>query len=87
MVGGLAASLIDDTALPNKAKHSVGVAPQYPTALGKTANCQTLVSITLARDEGPVMVGRRLPAIRQAILDRIVKPQTRRCPRCRASQA
>jgi len=87
MVGGLAASLIDDTALPKTGKHAVGVAPQYPTTLGKTANCQTLVSITLARDEGPVMVGLRPPASRQVILDRIVKPQKRRCRHCRASQA
>ena len=29
-------------------------------ALGKNANCQTLVSLTLARDEVPVMVALRL---------------------------
>jgi SRSO17 transposase len=52
--------IIDDTALPKKGKHSVGVAPQYATSLGKNANCQTLVSTTLARDEVPVMVGLRL---------------------------
>jgi hypothetical protein len=28
--------------------------------LGKTANCQTLVSLTLARGEVPTMVGLRL---------------------------
>ena len=52
--------VIDDTALPKKGTHSVGVAPQYASALGKTANCQTLVSLTLARGEVPVMVGLRL---------------------------
>jgi SRSO17 transposase len=52
--------IIDDTALPKKGRHSVGVAPQYATSLGKNANCQTLVSTTLARDEVPVMVGLRL---------------------------
>src|SRR4051794_38668506 len=46
--------VIDDTALPKKGKHSVGVAPQYATVLGKQANCQTLVSVTLARREVPV---------------------------------
>jgi SRSO17 transposase len=43
-----------------KLQHSVGVAPQYASALGKTANCQTLVSLTLARGEVPVMVALRL---------------------------
>ena len=52
--------VIDDTTLPKKGTHSVGVAPQYASALGKTANCQTLVSLTLARGEVPVMVGLRL---------------------------
>jgi SRSO17 transposase len=46
--------------MPKKGKHSVGVAPQYASALGKTANCQTLVSLTLARGEVPVMVALRL---------------------------
>src|SRR3954449_13332957 len=52
--------IIDDTALPKKSEHSVGVAPQYASTLGKTANCQSLVSCTLARGEVPVMVGLRL---------------------------
>ena len=56
LVGGSDAVLvIDDTAVPKKGQHSVGVA-----ALGKTANCQTLVSLTLARGEVPVMVALRL---------------------------
>jgi SRSO17 transposase len=61
LVGGDDAVLvIDDTAIPKKGTHSVGVAPQYASALGKTANCQTLVSLTLARGEVPVMLGLRL---------------------------
>ena len=36
------------------------MAPQYASALGKNANCQTLVSVTLASGEVPVMVGLRL---------------------------
>lgn len=52
--------IVDDTALPKKGRHSVGVAPQYASALGKNANCQTLVSLTLASREVPVMVGLRL---------------------------
>jgi SRSO17 transposase len=61
LVGGKDAFLVvDDTALPKKGQHSVGVAPQYATVLGKNANCQTLVSLTLARREVPVAIGLRL---------------------------
>jgi SRSO17 transposase len=61
LVGGSDAVLvINDTAMPKKGTHSVGVAAQYTSALGKTANCQTLVSLTLARGEVPVMVALRL---------------------------
>jgi SRSO17 transposase len=61
LVGGSDALLvIDDTAIPKKGTHSVGVAAQYASALGKTANCQTLVSLTLARGEVPVTLALRL---------------------------
>lgn len=61
LVGGKDAVLvIDDTAMPKKGERSVGVAAQYASALGKTANCQTLVSLTLARREVPVMIALRL---------------------------
>jgi hypothetical protein len=61
LVGGSDAVLvIDDTAIPKKGTHSVGVAAQYASALGKTANCPTLVSLTFARGEVPVMLALRL---------------------------
>jgi SRSO17 transposase len=61
LVGGEDAHLIvDDTAIVKKGKLSVGVAHQYCGELGKTANCQSLVSLTLARDEVPVAIGLRL---------------------------
>src|SRR2546430_1258202 len=61
LVGGSDAVLvIDDTAVPKKGKHSVGVAPQYASALGKNANCQTLVSPTLAHGEVRLVVGRTI---------------------------
>ena len=52
--------IIDDPALPKKGRSSVGVAPQYAGVLGKNANCQALVSVTLARREVPVMIGLQL---------------------------
>lgn len=84
LVGGEDAVLvIDDTALPKKGNHSAGVAPQYASALGKNANCQTLVSLTLARHEVPVAVGLRLFLPESwtsdpARLDRAAVPKDRR---------
>lgn len=61
LVGGTDAVLVvDDTGVPKKGTLSVGVAPQYCGELGKQANCQSLVSLTLARHEVPVPVGLRL---------------------------
>jgi SRSO17 transposase len=61
LVGGPEAVLvIDDTALVKQGRHSVGVKRQYCGQLGKRANCQALVSLTLARAEVPVGVGLRL---------------------------
>jgi len=73
LVGGLRSWLIvDDTALPEKGTYSVGVAPQYASSLGENANCQTMVSLTLAAHEVPVMVGLRL-----FLLDSWIADQTR----------
>ena len=61
LVGGPDAVLvIDDTALPKKGTHSVGVTSQYAGVLGKKANCQSLVSLTLAKHEVPVPIMLRL---------------------------
>jgi SRSO17 transposase len=61
LVGGPKAALVvDDTAPPKKGTLSVGVARQYCGQLGKRANCQALVSLTLAGREVPIPVGLRL---------------------------
>jgi SRSO17 transposase len=61
LVGGPEAVLVvDDTALVKQGRHSVGVKRQYCGQLGKKANCQSLVSLTLAGAEVPVGVGLRL---------------------------
>jgi len=61
LVGGPGAVLVvDDTALVKQGRRSVGVKRQYCGQLGKKANCQALVSLTLARAEVPVGLGLRL---------------------------
>ncbi|HEY5678156.1 MAG TPA: IS701 family transposase, partial [Myxococcales bacterium] len=61
LVGGPDAVLVvDDTALVKQGRRSVGVKRQYCGQLGKKANCQALVSLTLASAEVPVGVGLRL---------------------------
>lgn len=93
LVGGRDAFLIvDDTALPKKGTRSVGVAPQYASALGKTANCQTLVSLTLARGEVPVSFALRLFLPESwtddpARLDKAGVPQGWRTPRSKPEMA
>jgi SRSO17 transposase len=61
LVGGPDAVLVvDDTALLKKGRMSVGVAQQYAGCVGKNANCQVMVSLTLARREVPVPIALRL---------------------------
>lgn len=61
LLGGPDAVLvIDDTALAKQGRHSVGVARQCCGCLGKRANCQILVSLTLAQGEVPVPIVSRL---------------------------
>ena len=93
LVGGRDAVLvIDDTAILKKGKHSVGVAPQYCSTLGKVANCQTLVSLTLARREVPIMLALRLFLPEKWTCDpsrlkRAGVPQAYRKPRTKAEVA
>src|SRR5215211_1802697 len=52
--------VIDDTALPKDGRFSPGVARQYCGALGKTANCQVLVSVNAVTDRASCPLGWRL---------------------------
>jgi SRSO17 transposase len=52
--------IIDDTGIPKKGEHSVGVARQYCGQLGKQDNCQVAVSLSLATEQGSVPVEFRL---------------------------
>src|ERR1700732_2827551 len=78
LVGGRDAVLvIDDTSLPKKGERSVGVAPQYASALGKTANCQTLVSLKHARVPIEHRTPRSKPEIALAEIDRAMAANVR----------
>jgi SRSO17 transposase len=58
--GPIAAWIIDDTGIPKKGKHSVGVARQYCGQLGKQDNCQVAVSLSLANHAASLPVAYRL---------------------------
>ena len=58
--GPLEAWIVDDTTFPKQGTHSVGVAHQYCGVLGKTANCQDAVSLTLANHFAGLPVAYRL---------------------------
>lgn len=52
--------VVDDTAIPKKGRHSVGVTWQYCGVLGKEANCQVAVSVSLANKTMSVPAAWRL---------------------------
>jgi SRSO17 transposase len=58
--GPIEAWIIDDTGLPKKGRHSVGVKPQYCGQLGKEANCQVAVSLSIANHFASLPIGYRL---------------------------
>jgi SRSO17 transposase len=58
--GPIEAWIIDDTAFPKQGRHSVGVQHQYCGQLGKPANCQVAVSLTLANRYGSLPVAYQL---------------------------
>jgi SRSO17 transposase len=66
----IAAWIIDDTAIPKKGKHSVGVAHQYCGQLGKQANCQAAVSLSLANHHASLPIAWRLYLPREWTKDR-----------------
>src|ERR1700680_1852630 len=58
--GPIEAWIIDDTGLPKKGRHSVGVGRQYCGQLGKQDNCQVAVSLSVANHHASLPVAYRL---------------------------
>ena len=58
--GPIEAWIIDDTGFPKHGSHSVGVTHQYCGELGKQANCQAAVSLSVANHHASLPVAYRL---------------------------
>jgi SRSO17 transposase len=58
--GPIEAWIIDDTGLPKKGRHSVGVGRQYCGQVGKQDNCQVAVSLSIANHYASLPVAYRL---------------------------
>jgi SRSO17 transposase len=52
--------IIDDTGIPKKGEHSVGVHHQYCGQLGKQANCQVAVTLSIANHHASLPIAHRL---------------------------
>jgi SRSO17 transposase len=58
--GAIRAGIVDDTGLPKKGSHSVGVARQYCGQLGKQDSCQVAVSLSLANAHASLPIAYQL---------------------------
>ncbi len=58
--GPIEAWIIDDTSFPKQGRHSVGVSHQYCGQLGKQANCQVAVTLSVANHDASLPVSYRL---------------------------
>lgn len=68
--------IIDDSGHPKYGKHSVGVGHQYCGNLGKTANCQVAVSLSLASEHGSIPLDYRLYLPKEWVDDPVRRAKT-----------
>jgi SRSO17 transposase len=68
--GPIEAWIIDDTSFPKKGRHSVGVHHQYCGQLGKQANCQVAVTLSIANHHASLPIAYRLYLPQDWINDR-----------------
>jgi SRSO17 transposase len=58
--GPITAWIVDDTGIPKKGRHSVGVARQYCGQTGKRDNCQVAVTLSLSNEHASLPIAYRL---------------------------
>jgi SRSO17 transposase len=58
--GPIQAWIVDDTGMPKKGQHSVGVARQYCGQLGKQDNCQVAVTLAIANEVASLPIAYQL---------------------------
>src|SRR3981189_1233321 len=58
--GPIEAWIIDDTSFPKQGRHSVGVHHQYCGQLGKQANCQVTLTLSIANHHASLPIAYRL---------------------------
>jgi SRSO17 transposase len=58
--GPIEAWIVDDTGMPKKGQHSVGVARQYCGQLGKRDNCQVAVTLSVANETASLPIAYQL---------------------------
>ena len=68
--GPIQAWIVDDTGMPKKGRHSVGVARQYCGQLGKQDNCQVAVTLSVANEAASQPIAYRLYLPEQWASDR-----------------
>jgi SRSO17 transposase len=75
-MGPIEAWIIDDTGFPKQGKHSVGVQHQYCGQLGKEANCQVAVSLSIANHSASLPAAWRLYLPKEWIKDKARRAKT-----------